>query len=264
MNFDTLTIEINGSIGTLTLNRPERMNALSPKILRDLADAARWFDTQTDIRVVIIQGAGRAFSAGADLKEPSVLPVEGTNWIERRERAQLGRRMAEAIEGMRAVTIAQVHGYAIGGGVVLMSACDLRVVAEDTVIFIPEVDLGIPLAWGGIPRLVSAVGPALTKEWVMTCRHISPQEAKEAGFVNRVVSLEQLPTTCRQLADKIAAKPSVPIVITKEHINSVARAMSAGSTSFADGDSLLAAVADPASAEERQAYVNRTIGRKSD
>lgn len=119
MNFETLTTEINGSIGTLTLNRLERMNALNPTILRDWADAARCFDTQMDIRVVIIQGAGRAFSAGADLNEPSVLPMEETNWIERRERAQLGRRMADAIEGMSAVTIAQVHGYAIGGGVVL-------------------------------------------------------------------------------------------------------------------------------------------------
>ena len=95
--------------------------------------------------------------------------------------APIGLRMADAIEQMHAVTIARIQGYAVGGGVVLAAVCDLRVAAEDAVFFIPEVDLGLPLAWGGIPRLVREIGPALTKDLVMTCRRFSPAEATAAG-----------------------------------------------------------------------------------
>jgi enoyl-CoA hydratase/carnithine racemase len=170
--------------------------------------------------------------------------------------------MADAIEGMRAVTVAQIHGYAVGGGVVLAAACDLRVAAEDAVFSIPEIELGIPLAWGGIPRLVREIGPALTKELVMTCRRFGPAEAKAAGFLNRVVPLERLAAEAESLAAQVAAMPSVPIAITKEHVNSVTRAMGAGSTSFADGDALLGAAFDPESLAAAQKYLERTVGRK--
>src|SRR4030095_2456148 len=112
-------------------------------------------------------------------------PGAGRSWAERREVGQLGLRMSDALEQMRAVTIAQRTGARGGGGVVLVAAVDLRVVAEGTVLSIPEIDLGIPLAWGGIPRLVREIGPALTKELVITCRPFTSQEAKAIGFINR-------------------------------------------------------------------------------
>ena len=266
MLFETLIVEMDGPIGTLALNRPDKLNALSPAVLRELAAAARWFDEQPDVRVVIVRGEGRAFSAGADLGEPMsaamTASTAASDWIARRARGQLGYHMAAAVENMRAVTIAQVHGYAIGGGIVLMAACDLRVVAEDTVLFIPEVDLGIPLAWGGIPRLVREIGPALTKELVMTCRRFTPAEAKGAGFVNRVVALEQLAAECAELARTVAEKPSVPILITKERVNSAAHEMASRGNTFADGDTLLGVLGDPAGAEAREQYVQRTLGAR--
>ena len=90
--------------------------------------------------------------------------------------------MADAIEQMRATTIVRLHGHIVGGGVVLASACDMRVAAEDARFSIPEIELGIPLAWGGIPRLVREIGPAMTKELVMTCRPFTSQEAKALGL----------------------------------------------------------------------------------
>lgn len=264
MTFETLLIETDGAIGYLTLNRPNKMNALSATVLKELAAAARWFDEQFDVRVVIVRGTGRAFCAGADLKQARSFTdsSEEANWLKRREMGQLGHRMADAIENMRAVTIAQVHGYVVGGGLVLMSACDLRVAAEDTIFSIPEIDLGIPLAWGGIPRLVREIGPALTKELVMTCRPFTPQEAKAIGFINRVVPKKQLANECQTLAQQLAQKPSVPLIITKEHVNSVTRAMSAGSTAFADGDTLIGVRADPASLEAAQTYMKNAFGKK--
>ena len=262
MKFETLKVDVDGSIGRLTLSRPEKLNPLGATTLRELGEAARWFDGQSGVRVVILRGEGRAFSAGADLRDPSLgmaSPDSGKPWHERREVGQLGLRMVEAVEQMRATTIAQVHGYAIGGALLLMMACDLRIAAENAVFSIPEVDIGIPLAWGGIPRLVREIGPALTKELVMTCRRFTPAEARAAGLVNRVVPEAALAEQVEKLAAELAAKPSVPVIITKEHVNAVARAMGAGLTGFADGDTLIGAGLDPASREAALAYSRRTF-----
>ena len=171
--------------------------------------------------------------------------------------------MADAVEQMRAVTIARIQGHAVGGGVVLMTACDLRVAAADAVFSIPEVDLGIPLAWGGVPRLVREIGPALTKELVMTCRRFTPAEAKAAGLLNRVVPAAELDDEVSALASELAAKPSVPVTITKEHVNAVARSAGAGLTAFADGDVLLSTVFDRESLAAAARYVERSLGKGS-
>jgi enoyl-CoA hydratase/carnithine racemase len=194
MSFETIKAEIDGALGRLTLNRPERLNAMNRAMLRELVEAARWFDEQREVRVVVVSGAGRAFCAGADLKDSPALEAVAASeksWLYRREAAQYGRRMADAIEQMRATTIARLHGHIVGGGVVLAAACDLRIASEDARFSIPEIELGIPLAWGGIPRLVREIGPAMTKELVMTCRQFTPQEAKAMGFVNRVVPFDE-------------------------------------------------------------------------
>ena len=118
MDLETLKIEINDSIGRLTLNRPECLNAMNSTMLRELVEAAHWFDAQPDVRVVIVRGAGRAFSAGADLGDTSRSDPDGS-WQSRRAAAQAGSQMMDAIESMKAVTIASVQGYAVGGAVLL-------------------------------------------------------------------------------------------------------------------------------------------------
>jgi enoyl-CoA hydratase/carnithine racemase len=265
--FQTILVEADDcGLGRLTLNRPDRLNAVGATMLQELAEAARWFDSRRDVRVVIVSGAGRAFCAGADLQDSPLAASDaqtGRSWLERREAGQYGLRASDAIEQMRAVTIAQVHGYAVGGGVVLTAVCDLRVVAEDAWFFIPEIDLGIPLAWGGIPKLVREIGPAMTKELVMTCRRFGAAEAKALGFVNRVVPLAKLHDEVESLANELLAKPSVPVAITKEHVNAVTRAMSAGITAFSDGDALLGASTVEESRAAARAYRERTLRKKS-
>ena len=264
MKFETLNLEVTGSIGRLTLNRPERLNALSRTMLRELAEAAQWFDAQSEVRVVILSGAGRAFCAGADLKNTSAkddAEEPENSWLANRAAAQTGLRMMDAVEQMRATTIASVQGYAVGGGVLLMAACDLRIATEDARFSIPEVELGIPLTWGGIPRLVREIGPAMTKELVLTCRQFTPQEAQAMGFVNRVVRPDELEQKTIELAEEIAAKPAVPAAITKEHINAVIRAM-AGLTGYADGDVLLSALSSPEAVQARKLYIERRLEEK--
>ena len=248
--FETLEIEVEGPIGRLWLNRPGRLNALSVLCLGELAAAARWFDQQQDVRVVVVGGRGRAFSAGADLDG---FPKVGDTGL--RQAADVGRQMAEALEAMRAVTIARIQGWCVGGGLVVAAACDLRVASADARFSIPEIDLGIPLAWGGIPRLVREIGPALTKELVITCREFSPAEALAAGFLNRVVSEDELDDTVATLADQVASRPALPVAATKVHVNAVTAEMVGAARAWSDADSLIGGLLDPECEAARQAYV---------
>lgn len=248
--FETLRAEIDGSLGRLTLDRPKKLNPLSTTALTELAAAARWFDEQPGVKVVIVSGAGRAFSAGADLES-----FTGPQEVPMREAADRGREMAEALEHMRALTIASIRGWCVGGGLVLAAACDLRVAAADARFSIPEVDLGIPLAWGGIPRLVREIGPALTKELVLTCRPFEAAEAKAAGFLNRVVPAEELDDRVLELARSLASKALHALTSTKRHVNAVTEQMVGTMRSWSDADGLVTAFNDAECATARRDYL---------
>ncbi|MEM7115989.1 MAG: enoyl-CoA hydratase/isomerase family protein [Chloroflexota bacterium] len=248
--FETIQVSAENGIGRLWLNRPKKLNPLSNLTLREIAAAASWFDEQLDVKVVIVGSEGRAFSAGADLAG-----FGHSQGAAARESADAGRRMADALENMRAISIARIHGWCVGGALVLAAACDLRVAAENAMFSIPEVDLGIPLAWGGIPRLVREIGPALTKELVITCRPFDAAEAKSAGFLNRVVTVDSLNETVEQLAQQITSKPTTPIVATKRHTNAVTAQMVGIMRGWSDADGLLASLADPECKAARVAYM---------
>jgi enoyl-CoA hydratase/carnithine racemase len=249
-SFETLTATADGRIGRLTLNRPAKLNPLGPLTLEELVRAAHWFDEQRDVRVVIVRGAGRAFSAGADLAVFGGAPTRPP-----REAADLGRQMADALEGMRALAIAAIHGWCVGGAVVLAAACDIRIAAEDARFSIPEVDLGIPLAWGGIPRLVREIGPALTKELVLTCRPFDAHEAKASGFLNRVVPPAALDGEVEALARSLADKAALTLEATKRHVNAVTAQMVGIDRSWSDADGLAAALQDPECLEAARRYL---------
>jgi enoyl-CoA hydratase/carnithine racemase len=199
--------EADGAVGRLTLSRPDQLNALSRAVLEGVADAAEWFDAQPDVKVVVVAGEGRAFSAGFDLKDRSwaeLGPLE--------QSAPTGRRAAESLAAMRAVTVASIQGHCIGGGVVLAAACDLRLVSDDARFRIPEVDLGVPL-------LQRELGPARTKELVMTGRAFDAAEAAAMGFANRVVPREELAAVTAALAAELAAKPALVLRTTKHQVD---------------------------------------------
>ncbi|HVX18337.1 MAG TPA: enoyl-CoA hydratase/isomerase family protein [Acidimicrobiales bacterium] len=240
--FDTIRVQADGPVGQLVLNRPDKLNPLSPYTLREIAAAARWFDAdQPEVRVVVVRGEGRVFSAGADVSAFGQRDDQSSPHGD----ADAGRLMAEALESMSAIAIAQLHGWCVGGGLVLAAACDLRVAADDTRFSIPEVDLGIPLAWGGIPRLVREIGPAVTKELVITCREFGADEALRLGFLNRVVSAAALEATVDELAQTVASKPAFAAQSTKRHVNAVTASASQAGTAWSDADGLLAGLRDP-------------------
>ena len=242
---------VQDRVATIRLNRPDRKNPLTFDSYAELRDLFHALKFATDVKVVVVTGAGRAFSAGFDLNDFATRDPE---WSVR-DTADLGRLMAEAVTDMRALTIAAIHGHCVGGGLVLAASCDLRVAADDAVFSIPEVDLGIPLAWGGIPRLVREIGPAVTKELVLTCRRFGPDEARSLGFLNTVVARSDLAAHVDALAASLAAKPGYALRTTKQQVNAVTEEMAGTGRNASDADALVFATHDAESRAASDAYL---------
>ena len=253
--FATIGVTTDGPVATIELRRPDVLNALSLEVLRDLEAAAVQLADDDGLKVVVLRGAGRAFCAGMD-----VGGFAGSG--SRRDRDQ-GWRTAQAIEALPAVTVARIQGWCVGGGVVLASSCDLRVAAADARFSIPEVDLGIPLAWGGIPRLVREIGPARTKELVMTCRVFDADEAERIGFVNRVVDPDRLDDAVEDLVGSLVGKATFALLATKAHTSAVAEAMVHTQHSWSDAELLWAGLLDTEGSEARRRSVERLAARRS-
>lgn len=252
-----LELLLDGRVGRLVLNRPEKLNPLSTGVLLGIESAARQFDSIREVRIVVVEGRGRAFCAGADV---SVFTGDPNDEMNVRERADAGRRMAEALEAMRAVTVARIQGHCVGGGVVLAAGCDMRVAGHSARFSIPEVALGIPLAWGGIPRLVREVGAPAARDLVMTCRTVEPTEAHSLGLVQRVVPDDELDTAVDELVTELLARPSLPMYQTKRAIDAVTSQMVGTGRAFADADALVSAVGDEESREHARRYLE-AMGR---
>lgn len=240
-----ITVEVDDAVGVVTLDRPEKLNPLSAVTQRELIATAGWFDERPEVRSVVIRGAGRAFCAGAELSSFGDDAALGP-----RASGDLGLRMVEAIAEMSAVTIAAVHGHCIGGGVLLATACDLRIADEATRFAIPEVDLGIPLTWSGIPRLVREIGPAATKDLVLSCRPFDAAEAQALGIVTRVVSAGTVERAARELATEMAARSRFAVRAVMEAVDACAEELVGTGRSWADADQLATAFHD---AESRAA-----------
>ncbi|MFP4311972.1 MAG: enoyl-CoA hydratase/isomerase family protein [Nitriliruptoraceae bacterium] len=255
-SFPHLDLEVEGSVARLTLARPEVLNALSLELLRSLPAACAWLATRDEVRVVVLAGAGGSFCAGADLGMLDALLDDAPA---ARAAAAAGDEAATALESLDAVTVAQLEGRCVGGGVVLALACDLRLASETAQLSVPELELGIPLAWGGIPRLLREVPPAIARDLVLTCRTIGAEEALRAGLVSQVHPADRLAGVVTTLAAELAGRPRLPVRAT---LDAVRAELSVGAPrGWSDADTLLSAVRDPESRAAGQAYLERVLGR---
>lgn len=257
LGVEHLRVEAEGAIGRIVLDRPEKLNPLSTEVLLGLEAAARWLDDRLEVQAVLVRGEGRAFCAGADVAAFASAPDDG---LDVRDRADAGRRMADALEAMRAVTVAAVHGHCIGGAVVLVASCDIRVAADTTSFAVPELDLGIPLTWGGIPRLVREIGAPATRDLVMSCRTFDAQEALRLGLVQRVVPESALLRESDSLVRSMCEKSASVLRTTKRQIDAVTSQMVGRDRGHLDADSLVAALQDQSSRDAAAAYLLRLSG----
>jgi enoyl-CoA hydratase/carnithine racemase len=237
--FETLLLQCDGAVARLTLNRPRRLNAMSPAMMRELLEVSRWLGEQPALRVVLLGGQGRAFCAGFDLDAMRALRAHPD-----REATDLGRRLIEAWLAIPAITLATVQGHCVGGGLLLAAACDLRLAADDTRFAIPEMQLGIPLAWGGVPLLVRLLGPTVAMQLVLDGDAFDAASALQWRFVNRCVPATSLDDAGRQWAERLAQRPLQSLRTTKRRFAAVVQALCTLEGSEADADDLLAAYGD--------------------
>jgi len=200
-----------GAIVTLTLQRPEALNAINRQMAKELAEACARLADNRDVHAVIVTGAGeRAFCAGADLKERRALTAS-----ERAAHTAEIEAAAEALAALPMPTIAALRGYALAGGSELAVACDLRVAGDDAVLGFPEVKIGIFPGAGGVPRLPRLVGDGTARDLLFTGRQINADEAFRVGLVDRVVAPEAVYETAVNLAESIAVNAPLAVRAVK-------------------------------------------------
>jgi enoyl-CoA hydratase/carnithine racemase len=244
-------------VAKVVFDRPHVLNAFTPSMLRGLVETCERLGNDDSIKVVRFEGAGKSFSAGADL--PAFLAE--LNSSEARDVADLGRRATNAVAALPQITIAGIRGNCVGAGVVLAAACDIRIAAFDVRFLIPELEAGIPLAWGGMAHMVRLVGDTLAADLVLSCRPFGSKEALQAGLISRIAQQNDLEAELQSLEEGIAAKAKNVLRATKRQM----LAIRAGTFDAKnDADALLAALKDPESMEQGMRYVAKRIQKASE
>lgn len=221
---DLVIVERRDELLEIRLNRPEKRNAINFELYDELAAAIRQAEKLPGIRVVLIRGEGKMFSAGMDVTNFLLLAQKyGEGWQQRmRTITRDFQGVLTALEQLELPIIALLHGYCLGLALELALACDLRVAAEGTLLGLPETRLGIIPDVGGTTRLTRLVGPGRAKELIFTGRQIDAIQAAGWGLVNHVVPPEQLLAKGEQLAAEIAAAAPLAVGMAKRVIDGLA------------------------------------------
>lgn len=218
LNFKTILVEKSEGLGKIVLNRPQVLNALNQEMFDELDKAFRFVGEDEDVKVLIVTGAGKAFSAGIDLSLLNQIVEEKNNEKIRR----LIKKIQETFslpEIMEKPVIAAINGITLGGGLELILACDLRIASENAKFGLPEVSFGIVPDLGGAQKLSRIVGLGKAKEIVFTGEIFDAKEAEKIGLVNKVVSHEVLEETVKSLAKKLMNNSLVAIGLSKNILN---------------------------------------------
>ncbi|RJS79223.1 crotonase [Candidatus Bathyarchaeota archaeon] len=215
MQFKYVIYEKNDGVATITLNRPEALNAFNDEVVNEVLQALEDAEKDENIRVVVLTGAGeKAFSAGADIKT-----MKGFNALKARELSLLGEKLCSAIEKLEKPVIAAINGYALGGGLEVAMACDLRLASEKAKMGQTEINIGLIPGWGGTQRLTRLIGKTKAKELIFTGKIIDAKTAEQIGLVNMVIPAEQFRETVQKFARELASKAPIALKIAKALIN---------------------------------------------
>jgi enoyl-CoA hydratase len=215
MNFQTLILATADRIAVVTINRPDKLNALNAQCKQELREAFTHLKTSPDADVVIVTGAGeKAFVAGTDIGELAALDA-----VSGKEFAAGGQAVFDLVQHLGKPVIAAVNGYALGGGCELALACHIRIAAANARFGQPEVGLGIIPGYGGTQRLARVVGPGRAAEMILTGNAIDAQEALRIGLVNRVVPRAELLAEARAMAAAMLAKGPLAIRMSLKALN---------------------------------------------
>jgi len=208
MNSDNLIISNDGAVRTITINRPEKLNALNRAVIKELSEAFSMAENDNSVRAVILTGAGeKAFVAGADISEFAHFSDEDGQKLS----AEGHKMLFNAVEKMGTPVIAAVNGFALGGGLELAMSCHIRVASDNARVGLPEVSLGVIPGYGGTQRLAQFIGKGRALEMITTAQMITAAEAHSMGLMNHVVNPAELIEKCEEIANKIARNSPVAI-----------------------------------------------------
>jgi enoyl-CoA hydratase/3-hydroxyacyl-CoA dehydrogenase len=207
---ETIIVRKEKPIAWIVLNRPERLNAINPKMIEEIGRALDDLEEDPDVRVIVFKGNGRAFCAGAD-----VTAFAGINPLLAMKASRKFQELTLKIQFYTKPTIAAIHGYALGGGIELALSTDFRIASEDAMLGQPEINLGFIPGAGATQRLARIVGPAKAKELIMTGDFIPAVEAHKMGLISKVVKPGALDEEARNLALKLAEKPPLALMAAK-------------------------------------------------
>lgn len=245
----------------LILDRPKQLNALNEEIRQVISSTLNELMERPDIRLLLLSGEGKSFCSGADLKTTSYPKVEG-DWSTRRNRTATWQRVLEQLERIPQVTVAAMRGNVVGGGALLATACDFRVISDNVVLRIPELALGIPNVWNGTPLLAREVGLPTARDWIMTTREVRSDELKQSGWAQRVALDDSLEATTEQLLAELLAVPAAALAMTRAMTSALGRSASGMSLGWADADLQQWALTEEEYKETVKAYA-RQLASKS-
>ena len=250
-----LKLDEDGGIVTVTIDRPDKRNALSVALRHELREMAARLDGRDDIACVLLTGAGSAFRAGADLSDPHAFGAE-VSVAEARRIARAGPDMCAAWERLRALTIAVINGPAIGGAMSLAVSCDFRIMGRDAFFRAPEIDLGLSYTWGSMARIGNLVGPARAKLIGALARTVDAECALSWGLCEEVA--DDPMAAARAMAAEIASKPRIAQQMIKESMN---RRFAVPDTVYLEQDQLLLLSREPDANDLQQERLAR-LGRE--
>jgi enoyl-CoA hydratase len=208
MKYNNIIVKEESPLATVTINRPNKLNALNRETIQDLHDAFAELEADKAIKAIILTGSGeKAFVAGADISEFADFSVKKGGKLA----AKGQKRLFDFVENLATPVIAAINGFALGGGLELAMSCHFRVASDNAKMGLPEVSLGVIPGYGGTQRLPQLVGKGRAMEMIMTAGMIDADMALNYGLVNHVVSQEALLPTCEKLASKISNNSSVAI-----------------------------------------------------
>ena len=216
MDYSTILIDHNDTIALVSINRPNKLNALNRKTIKELHEAFKSLENDKDIKVIILTGSGeKAFVAGADISEfADFSEKEGGKLA-----AQGQELLFDFVENLSKPVIAAVNGFALGGGLELAMACHFRVASNNAKMGLPEVSLGVIPGYGGTQRLPQLIGKGRAMELIMTAGMIDAESALSYGLVNHVVTQEELIPFCEKLAGKISKNSPVALGYAIKAVN---------------------------------------------
>ncbi|NYT84144.1 enoyl-CoA hydratase/isomerase family protein [Pollutimonas harenae] len=220
-----ITIEHTGAVALVTFNRGERRNALSLQAMQELTRVAESFKDDGQTSCVVLTGTDKEFSSGVDLKDPARWDINDKTLDERRSIALWGSRMCKAWEEVPQLTIAAIEGLNVGGGIALTLACDWRVMGNSAYMLVPEAQIGIPLGWHTVPRLVNLVGASRAKQIILLGQKMTSATALECGLADWLVDDGKAREHALMLAEQASKTPRAIIKMSKQSINAHANAL---------------------------------------